>query len=106
MDRSKLLSWPHPHERRAPAPIYPPMLLCEAALRCEARVTAIGGGPPSDPNCVHMLTPFVERSATEEERKAGVISPEVLNRMAAEVHRGFRDRRGHYVRCGLLLSRH
>jgi predicted secreted protein len=53
-----------------------------------------------------MLTPFVERSATEEERKAGVISPEVLNRMAAEVHRGFRDRRGHYVRCGLLLSRH
>ena len=67
------------------------MLLCEAALRCEARVTAIGGGPPSDPNCVHMLTPFVERSATEEERKAGVISPEVLNRMAAEVQGRYRQ---------------
>jgi hypothetical protein len=45
---------PHPAARSPAATavaaeglaIYPPMLLCEAALRCEARVSAIGGGPP------------------------------------------------------------
>ena len=79
--------------------IYPPMLLCEAALRCEARVSAIGGGPPfhcycakwrclfatkHEPNCVHVLTPFVERFATEEEKRTGTISPEVVCRSPGE----------------------
>jgi hypothetical protein len=57
-----------------PHPLYPP-------------ISAIGGGPPFHPNCVHVLTPFVERLATEEETKAGVIPPEMLNRSPAELQR-------------------
>jgi len=58
-------------------PVYPP-------------ISAIGGGPPFHPNCVHVLTPFVERLATDEERKAGIISPDLLNRSPAELQRRFR----------------
>jgi len=50
-----------------PHPVYPP-------------ISAIGGSPPFHPRCVHVLTPFVERLATEEERKVGVADPTVLNR--------------------------
>jgi len=72
-----------------PHPIHPPMLLCEA------RVSAIGGGPPFHPNCVHVLTPFVEQLATEEEKKAGMISPEVLNRTPAELQQQYRREAQH-----------
>jgi hypothetical protein len=58
-------------------PVYPP-------------ISAIGGGPPFHPNCVHVLTPFVERLATDEEKKAGIISPDLLNRSPAELQRRFR----------------
>ena len=57
-----------------PHPVYP-------------SISAIGGGPPFHPRCVHVLTPFVERLATEEERKAGIVSPEVLNCTPAELQR-------------------
>ena len=60
-----------------PHPVYPP-------------ISAIGGTPPFHPNCVHALTPFVERLATEEEKKAGIISPDLLNRSPAELQRRFR----------------
>jgi len=60
-----------------PHPVYPP-------------ISAIGGGPPFHPNCVHVLTPFVERLGTEEEKKRGVISPEVLNRTPGELQRRYR----------------
>jgi hypothetical protein len=60
-----------------PHPIYPP-------------ITAIGGGPPFHPRCVHVLTPFVERLATAEEKKAGVISPEVLDRTPSELQQRYR----------------
>ena len=60
-----------------PHPVYPP-------------ISAIGGGPPFHPNCVHVLTPFVERLATEDEKKAGAISPEVLNRTPGELQRRYR----------------
>jgi hypothetical protein len=57
-----------------PHPVYPP-------------ISAINGGPPFHPRCVHVLTPFVERLATEEEKKAGRVPPEVLNRTPAELQR-------------------
>jgi len=47
--------------------------------RCRKTREHIGGGPPFHPRCVHVLTPFVERLATEEERKAGLVSPGVPN---------------------------
>ena len=53
-------------------------------------IRAIGGGLPFHPNCVHVLTPFVERLATEEERKAGVSDPKVLKRTPGELQRGHR----------------
>lgn len=62
-----------------PHPVYPP-------------ISAVNGGPPFHPNCVHVLTPFVERLATEEERKAGLILPDVLNRSPAELQRQYRRR--------------
>jgi len=62
---------PEPHR------VYPP-------------ISAIGGGPPFHPRCVHVLTPFVERLPTEE--KAGIVSQEVLNRMPAELQREYRKR--------------
>lgn len=58
-------------------PVYPP-------------ISAIGGAPPFHPNCAHVLTPFVERLATEEEMKAGMISPEVLDRTPGELQRRYR----------------
>jgi len=66
--------------RPGPHPVYPP-------------ISAIGGGPPFHPNCVHVLTPFVERLATEEERKAGITDPKVLNQSPADLQK--RYRRGH-----------
>jgi len=60
-----------------PHPVYPP-------------ISAINGGPPFHPRCVHVLTPFVERLATEEEKKRGIISPDLLNRSPAELQRRFR----------------
>lgn len=60
-----------------PHPVYPP-------------IGAIGGGPPFHPNCVHVLTPFVERLATEEERKAGIADPKVLNQTPEELQRRHR----------------
>jgi hypothetical protein len=62
-----------------PHPLYPP-------------ISAIGGGPPFHPNCVHVLTPFVERLATEAERKEGVREAGVLNRTPAELQRRYRKR--------------
>ena len=41
-----------------PHPVYPP-------------ISSVNGGPPFHPNCVHVLTPFVERLATEEEKRGG-----------------------------------
>jgi len=62
-----------------PHPLYPP-------------ISAIGGGPPFHPNCVHVLTPSVERLATEAERKAGVPEPALLNRTPMELQRRYRAR--------------
>jgi len=53
-------------------------------------ISSINGAPPFHPNCVHVLTPVAERLATEEERKAGLISPELLHQMPAELQRWFR----------------
>lgn len=63
-----------------PHPVYPPL-------------SAINGGPPFHPNCVHVLTPFVERLATPEERKAGIPDAEVLNKSPGELQRRFRAER-------------
>ena len=41
-------------------------------------------------NCVHVLTPFVERLATDDEKKRGIISPDLLNKSPAELQRRFR----------------
>lgn len=60
-----------------PHPIYPP-------------ISAINGGPPFHPRCVHALTPFVERLATDDEKKRGIISPDLLNKSPAELQRRFR----------------
>jgi hypothetical protein len=60
-----------------------------------AALCAIGGGPPFHPNCVHALTPFVERLATERARKAGLISPEVLNQTPGELQRRYRRKQGY-----------
>jgi len=60
-----------------PHPVYPP-------------ISAINGGPPWHPNCQHALTPFVERLATDEEKKRGIISPDLLNKSPAELQRRFR----------------
>ncbi len=59
-------------------PVYPPL-------------SAINGGPPFHPNCVHVLTPFVERLATGEERKAGLVPAEVLNRTPVQLQARFRS---------------
>jgi len=37
-----------------------------------------------------VLTPFVERLATDEERKRGMISPDLLGRSPSELQRRFR----------------
>ncbi len=60
-----------------PHPVYPP-------------ISAINGGPPFHPRCVHVLTPFVERLATQDEKKRGIISPESLDKSPAELQRRFR----------------
>ena len=41
-------------------------------------------------NFLPCLTPFVERLAIEEEKKAGMIPPEVLKQMPGELHRRYR----------------
>ena len=60
-----------------PHPVYPP-------------ISAINGGPPFHPRCVHVLTPFVERLATNEEKERGVVSPDLLNKSPGELQRRFR----------------
>ena len=59
-----------------PHPVYPP-------------ISTIGGGPPFHPNCVHVLTPFVERLATEQEKERGIISPDLLNKTPAELQQRY-----------------
>ena len=61
-----------------PHPIYPP-------------ISTINGGPPFHPRCVHVLTPFVERLATEKEKKAGRVPAEVLNRTPVELQQRYRQ---------------
>jgi len=58
-------------------PVYPP-------------ISAINGGPPFHPNCLHVLMPFVEPLATDEEKARGVMSPDLLNKSPAELQRRFR----------------
>jgi len=73
-----------------PHPLYPP-------------ISAIGGGPPFHPNCIHVLTPFVdlsagreaERLATADEKRAGTVPPDVLNRTPAELQRAYRTGHKH-----------
>ncbi len=60
-----------------PHPVYPP-------------ISAVNGGPPFHPNCVHVLTPFVERLASRQEKQQGLIAPDLLNRSPAELQRRFR----------------
>ncbi len=59
-------------------PVYPP-------------ISAINGGPPFHPNCVHVLTPFVDTLATDQEKAAGKIEPELLDRSPAQLQRRFRS---------------
>ncbi len=53
-------------------------------------LSAINGGPPFHPNCAHVMTPFVISLATPEERAAGIIEPELLNKTPAQLQRRFR----------------
>ncbi len=64
-----------------PHPVYPPL-------------SAINGGPPFHPRCVHVLTPFVEQLATEEEKKFGAVTPGLLNRSVADMQRTYRQESG------------
>lgn len=57
-----------------PHPTYPAM-------------SANDGGPTFHPRCVHSLTPFVERLATEEEKKTGLAASEMLNQTPAELQK-------------------
>jgi hypothetical protein len=41
---------------------------------------------------MHVLMPFVERLATEEEQKAGIVPPELSNRTPGELQRRYRMR--------------
>lgn len=41
-------------------------------------------------NCLHVLTPFVEPLATNEERKRGIIAADLLNHSPAELQRRYR----------------
>jgi hypothetical protein len=67
-----------------PHPVYHPL-------------SAINGGPPFHPRCVHVLTPFVERLATADERKAGMVPKDVLNRTPAELQRRYRKANGRFA---------
>lgn len=60
-----------------PDPVYPP-------------ISAIDGGPPFHPNCAHVLTPFVERLASEAEKERGQIAPDLLGKSPAALQRRFR----------------
>jgi hypothetical protein len=53
-------------------------------------ISAIEGGTPFHPNCAHVMTPFVERLATEPEKAAGKIDADLLNKSPAELQRRFR----------------
>jgi hypothetical protein len=52
-------------------------------------LSAINGGPPFHPNCAHVLMPFVIALATPEERAAGKIEPDLLNKTPANLQRRF-----------------
>jgi len=43
---------------------------------------------------VRALTPFVERLARDEEKKRGIISPEVSSRTPGELQRRYRKKWG------------
>jgi len=66
------------------------MAASEGGLAIYPPISAINGGPPFHPNCVHVLTPFVERLAIDEEKKRGVVSLDLLNKSPAELQRRFR----------------
>jgi len=88
------------------------MAASEAGLAIYPPISAANGGPPFHPRFVHVLTPFVERLATDEEKsptlqssdcalassrrrygdgaKRGVISLDLLNKSPAELQRRFR----------------
>ena len=61
-----------------PHPVYPP-------------ISAINGGTPFHPKCVHVMTPFVERLATEAEKERGKIDSSLLERSPADMQRRFRQ---------------
>ena len=76
-----------------PHPVYPP-------------ISAISGDPPFHPRCVHVLTPFVECLATEEERKRETSPPDLPNRSPAELQRRYRKGFQPYARSlGDTLAR-
>ena len=52
------------------------------------------GGPPFHAKRVHVLMPFVERLATEDEKKRGVISPDLLHQNPAKLQRRYREEFG------------
>jgi len=54
-------------------------------------ISAIGGGPPFHPNCQHTLQPFVIDLATEKEKAAGKIAPDLLDKSPAELQKRFRQ---------------
>ena len=55
------------------------------------RPSPLAAGPPFQPRCAHAILPFVDRLATDEEKKAGTISPDLLNRPLAELRRRYRQ---------------
>lgn len=54
-------------------------------------ISAINGGPPFHPNCVHVLSPFVLRLATPKEQQAGRIEEGLLDQSPAQLQRRFRQ---------------
>ena len=68
-------------------------------------ISTINHGPPFHPNCVHALTPFVQRLATEEERKRGIIEAEVVSRTPAELQQRFHEEYTDSARVGGRVGR-
>jgi len=53
-------------------------------------ISAIEGGPPFHPRCVHVLTPFVEALADPEELRAGIMGEGVAEASPAQLQARFR----------------
>jgi len=64
-------------------------LATELGVSVECLTSQTTPCPTFQPRCVYVLTPFVERSATEEERRARIISREALNRALGEMQRSY-----------------